>query len=426
MNRLNIFNYYRNLEANHENILTRNFLILIKNIPLVETMFFTMVEKEMSNFIDLPSFAIGDLSTEEINTQKVGDSKQVKNILDGRRLISIIISDDKLEDEVKIQSSDRGAVYDGLILADPSLVFIIENKPSKDNIWLEQLKPNAEGIDLEIIKEPCCLSWRDLIDGLNKLLQRNSIYGLEKQMLEDFIEYIGENYPWLNPYTNFGLCKEDLYLLNRRCQAIMAEIEFKGQKNQVHYHRGWKHYIESGENTIRKIALDANETDKELTIDLWLYVGDTMSAAREFYEMMDIERFLALRDKGFQLNKNFHISAISTNLLYLDGSVTLEEYIYYWKEEYPTLKQVQRGENESGFKKHFKMLEDNKIIDSSAHRQIEKKIYHTKRSSLNICPGLGIKYSWKLEDAINLDENNKFKKDFEEKLQMVFDSIKKV
>ncbi len=137
MNRLNIFNYYRNLEASHENILTRNFLILIKNIPLVETMFFTMVEKEMSNFIDLPSFAIGDLSTEEINTQKVGDSKQVKNILDGRRLISIIISDDKLEDEVKIQSSDRGAVYDGFILADPSFVFIIENKPSKDNIWLE-------------------------------------------------------------------------------------------------------------------------------------------------------------------------------------------------------------------------------------------------------------------------------------------------
>lgn len=40
-------------------------------------------------------------------------------------------------------------------------------------------------------------------------------------------------------------------------------------------------------------------------------------------------------------------------------------------------------------------------------------------------PGVGIKYTWKLEEAINLDENDDFIKELEEKINMVLIALNK-
>ena len=61
MDHLNLFNAYKNKSNNHEDELTRSFLILLKNIPLLQVMFFEMVRKEMSQY-NIDSISSGDVA----------------------------------------------------------------------------------------------------------------------------------------------------------------------------------------------------------------------------------------------------------------------------------------------------------------------------------------------------------------------------
>lgn len=69
MNHLNIFNPYKNKPHHHEDELTRSFLILLKNIPVVQMMFFEMVQQEM-NDTEVAEITLSHLSVEEMYTQK--------------------------------------------------------------------------------------------------------------------------------------------------------------------------------------------------------------------------------------------------------------------------------------------------------------------------------------------------------------------
>ena len=352
MDHLNIFNSYKNKSNNHEDELTRSFLILLKNIPIVQVMFFEMVRNELPEY-KIESISSGDLSVEEVHTQ-LSNSNDLftSDIIEGRTLVSVIISDDKLESETTVRNDDRQARYDGVILCNPSWLFIVENKPSRDNIWLGQLNPNiSEELDIKIKEKPCCLSWRRIISGLNSLIKNNMIVGLEGVLIDNFIEYVDNEYSWINPSTTFGVCKDNVYLLNKRCITAMSNVNVKGIKPEVHYHKGWKHYIESGQNTIKQIALDANSDGSDWTVELWLYAGDTMNSAKETFEKLNLEKLHILQSQGYDISKNFHVSYRSSNLLWFDGSLTMEEYIKYWKNEFKTLKQAKKTEFSDLFNK---------------------------------------------------------------------------
>jgi hypothetical protein len=420
MDHLNLFNSYKNKSNNHEDELTRSFLILIKNIPMVQVMFFEMVRSEMSD-INIDSIAGGELSIEEVYTQ-LSNTNNIFNegIIEGRTLLSIIISDDKLNSQTKVQNDTRQARYDGVILADPSWLFIIENKPLRDNIWLRQLNPNiSEDADVSIIEKPCCLSWRGILSRLNSIIQNKMVNGVEKLLIEDFIEYVDNEYPWLNPYTNFGVCKGNLYLLNKRCISIMGSYKIKGVNPEVKYHKGWKHYIESGKNTIKQIALDANEYSSDWGIDLWMIAGDTMSAARETFEKLDVDKLLELKKIGFKISTNFHLAYRSSNLLWFDGILSVEEYIRFWKKECKKLQQAKRV----NFNNLFDELEKNHIIVAEDRSTIQEKILNKNYDKLNICPGIMMKYTWNSETAVRLDKSNKFEEDFKNKVDAVFEAI---
>jgi hypothetical protein len=68
MNHLNVFNAYKSKSNSHEDELTRSFLILVKNIPMIQVMFFELIRKEMYEE-NIHSIASGDLSVEEVHTQ---------------------------------------------------------------------------------------------------------------------------------------------------------------------------------------------------------------------------------------------------------------------------------------------------------------------------------------------------------------------
>src|SRR5690554_3062057 len=109
MDHLNVFNAYKNKANSHEDELTRSFLILVKNIPIVQVMFFEMVRNEMVGG-SIQSIASGDLRIEEVYTQLSNKNHLFsKQMMEGRTLLSIIISDDKLQAEAKVKNDDRQA-----------------------------------------------------------------------------------------------------------------------------------------------------------------------------------------------------------------------------------------------------------------------------------------------------------------------------
>lgn len=248
------------------------------------------------------------------------------------------------------------------------------------------------------------------------------LHGFELQAVEDFLEYVDETFPKLNPYTSFEVCKGNIDLLNKRCRAIVANCEINGEKREVKYHRDWKYYIESGVNTVKQIALDANESKNGFTIDLWLNAGDTMNSAKETYSKLNREKLLNLQEKGFQLSNNFHVSYRSKNLEWLkNGSLSFAEYIDFWLAQYQknNIRQIKRNEFES----YFKFLENNGLISEIDLKRMEEKIFSKRYDRLNICPGFTIRYSWDGQTAIELDRENKFEKEFYEKLMEAFDAI---
>lgn len=173
MDRLNVFNPYKDKNDEHEDVLTRNFLILVKNIPSVQIAFFELVRAAM-NTVEIESLALGEIEITEVRTQ-VKSGTYLANLQD-YRVVSVLISDDKFDANHSVKASDRKAVYDGVICCDPSWVFVIENKPYVGNVWEGQLDPNSDDVkNNDLITEPCFLSWREIIKILNQIIDRLSL-----------------------------------------------------------------------------------------------------------------------------------------------------------------------------------------------------------------------------------------------------------
>lgn len=410
MQRLNIFNQYDSKENYHEDVLTRNLLILLKNIPIVQCSFLDMVREEMK--VDyIPSCINGDIVIQDVYTQ-LSDTNNLfsEPIIEGRTVVSIIISDEKLETATKVKKSERNARYDGVIVVNPNLLFIIENKPVKKNIWLEQLNPNIEDVVIE--EKPCCLSWRQILDNLNKIITFKLVSGIEETMILDFIEYIDSHYAWLNPYTNLSVCKDDLYLLRKRCISIMEETKL----GEVKYHKGWKYYIESGKDTLKELALDVERYNDDWNLHLYLYVGESMRGAERIFQKLDVNNLFKLEEIGFTIESNFHISYRASNLLWFDGKLNTLEYMQFWKKNYGNLHQIKAQD----FECYFKQLEDEGIICETDWFEIENKILCKKYPNLNICPGFKIEFIWDKATAIRMDKSQQLSKDLKEKILRVY------
>lgn len=326
MERLNIFNPYEK-DMSHEDVLSRNFLILVKNIPSVQMAFLELIRNKMPQ-IGLESIALGQLSVTESYTQVVSG-----NLLAGiqeHRILSIIISDDKYDHSHVVKESTRKARYDGEIICEPGWVFIIENKPFVGNIWEGQLDPNEEDKKgNKLIQQYCSLSWREIIEILNSIIERDMISYLEKNIINDFLEYINEAYPWLNPYSRLGFCKGIKWLINRRCGDIIKAC-FEGK--ELKYHRGWKYYIDTSaeDSIVKQVALDGDENG----ITLWMYGGDTMSSARDLYRNINNDVVRKLLDEKYLISSNFHFSFQGTGLVWFSSSeIDILDYIDFWKEK---------------------------------------------------------------------------------------------
>lgn len=183
---------------------------------MTQAIFINLVRDKMisHNLLPIPSNTSPDSKISEIATQtsKLPD-------IEGN-ILSVLISYDALTTSYEVEKNEREAIYDGVILYEPDWVFVIENKPRKQDVWVEQLSSKFKG-NFYIEPTPICLSWRDIIEHLSSSLEKNVLSSTEALLVEDFLYFIDNEFSFLNPYHTFNQCKDNKHLLNKRCNSIM-------------------------------------------------------------------------------------------------------------------------------------------------------------------------------------------------------------
>ena len=404
MDHLNCFVPYISKSSNHEDQLTRAFLILLRFVPLAQASFIDLIrEAQLENESEQIIPTHSDLHSQitSIETQ-VGSINQ-----DNGRIVSLGMTNEKWSPDTFVQPSERRAIYDGVIYYAPGWILIIENKPySKPK---EQLNPNIpKGSAITLDPNPIFLNWREVIERLSSLLERDLIQGAEALLVRDFIDFIDKNFSYLNPYTSFRICKDNNYLLKRRCISVMEKIA----PGKVKYHRGWKGFIEI-EGPVRTIDLYPEVFENgEWRIVLAMYPGATMTQAREFLNKLRKKEFLGLQEKGWKIVPDLHLSFRATNIA-TRTKKSLEEYILYWQTEKRLISQVHR----SNFITLFQELKDKNLISEEDIPKLEEQFINSKRQTLNICPGLALYYSWSKPKAIELDSQDRFEEELRFRIQ---------
>ena len=415
MNRLNVFNYYKDKKQSHEDVLTRNFMILLKNIPFVQAGFIELIRKQNPE-INIPSIILDELKVSEVYTQ-VNSGTSVLSDKQGYKILSIIISDDTFKTQHEVTESTREARYDGVVLCDPQWLFIIENKPSVHKIWEEQLDPNyIDAENNELIRNPCALSWRSIIGMLNNGLDSLLSSNIEKTIVSDFLEYVDCYYPTLNPYDNFKLCKENIRLLEKRCNEILLKCF---PKKDLLFNPKWGHYYIMGDDgIILNISLyyDSNN------IVLCMNAGDTMNAARKLYERIQIKKLNDLVNSNIEILPNLKFDFNGTGIAWFSTtSITMIDYIEYWQDSQKNsqINQVSMDDVRS----FYDNLVLKKIIDPN-DEYLAEKMTSKHYQKFNVCPGLSIKYYWNINQAKELDSKGQFFAECKKKIESVFSLYK--
>lgn len=408
MDHLNIFNPYENKPLNHEDQLTRALLILVKNAKVIELAFTDLIIDQMVNVgcKSIPKrLTEGTAGIDVVKTQIWSSTKNELTAASGR-LVSVLITDKKLEANHRVERTERVAVYDAIIRYKPDWIFVVENKPDHRNVWVDQMSA-AFSESFEVEPQPIILSWQEIITRISTINENALLQGAEASLADDFVDFVAHQFPELNPYDRFGLCKGNPYLLDRRCLSLMEDSKL----GPVDYHRGWHHYIELTDGAAKQIALYPHTPpDGKWEICLALYPGATINQARHFYSHLKLDEVLRLPDAGWQARPNFHFAFRSSNLVYTAVSCSLKAYLEFWVNQVKAnaLGQVQRKDWDTLFKTLAKagMLSDQDDV------QIREKIVNTRMDRINVCPEVELLFRWSHVDAIDLDNKGAFLSSF--------------
>jgi hypothetical protein len=391
----------------------------MRNIKIVEMTVMDLIIEEMERIgchPVPPRLTKSKAGIDLVKTQVWSRTKEELGNQNGR-LVSVLLTDEKLKPEHRVTRTERVGVYDGIIRYKPEWIFVIENKPDHRNVWVEQLSSTfSESFDIE--DKPVVLRWQEIITRISVLKENGLVQGSDASLLEDFLDFVSDQFPELNPYERFGLCKGDPYLLTRRCISIMEESKL----GPVDYHRGWHYYIETADTpSIKEITIFPERLpDGEWEIRLELYPGDTINQARQFYSTLKLKEFAGLTQRSWEISPNLHFAFRSSNLVWTTVSCPLDQYLQYWQTEVKkgALRQMPRYE----WNNYFRNLKLLRMLSEEDEPDLTKKIIDTGMQKINVCPGVGCRYKWTKSDAISLDDKGAFVLVFKEKVKECFDT----
>lgn len=406
MDRLNCFSPYTSKAPWHEDQLTRAFLVLVRFSPIVHASFLDLVrerQEQRGATLQIPPLSALSNQTFSIQTQRRSVSQ-----LTGTA-ISVLMTDEHWTPEHAIGETDRVPVYDGLLYYDPDWILVIENKPWSKDVWESQLNlrlqtDHAIKVDPKLVD----LRWADVIYRINGLLERNLVRGAEAEMVHDFVEFVGTHFAYLNPYTSLTVCGGSDMLIRKRCTVILEELDI----GPVEYHRGWNYVAKLSNGAARQVWLYLESQESKIV--LGMAPGDTLNQAKEFFDTVDRDMFLNLRDEGWTILPNLHFSFGPRHLFWPNGPIGLKDYFAFWADRPSLFGQIKRSD---GFDKAFDRMLGEELVAESDRDLWDQKVVNTKRQSVYVCPGFDVSTTWTLADAEALDHGDKLRSLIDEKIR---------
>ena len=408
----NLYRGYERKTPGHEDNLTRAFLIVLRGVPLAHAVWLRLVDEgHRSNEGDgVPSF--DSLRDPTVLTQ-------VSRLPDAvGRIVSLVQTDeDYFADDVT--ASDRRQVLDGVVSYAPDLAIVIENKPYHGDIWQGQLNVNVTdlGADEEtaVDPRPACVKWRSVIAAWARLLEAGHLGVAERVFVEDFLEYVEEFFPQLQPYSTIGQCGRSEPRLQRRCRNILEAIA----PGDVKWATSWGWYIDVPEHAAAiRLALIPRGAGDDQRLDVELALGDTVGQARTLYRDFGEGVLDKLANEGWTLHPNLHLSFMQQNVQYPTCKRDPRSYWAFWTEhEGSWVRRVHRDE----WPELLRFLIAHDLMVGAEEREFHRNFTETKRMSLNVCPGLVIRKTTTLDDAVEADQRGQLQGLIEATMRWVAD-----
>ncbi|MFV0199184.1 hypothetical protein OBK01_13425 [Empedobacter falsenii] len=403
MSHLNYFLPYNKGTDHHEDHLTRAFLVLLKHSNIALQQFYSYVFHNL-----------GDPSTDNLKPlhqfplTEVNFETQVGSLPEADTYVSILITNDTFEITKEIVPIERTPIYDGVIDFNGKLVFFIETKPNKNNVWENQLCPAIKDIpeESELLKNVAVLEWKEIINILHGINESNITSYHDKLLINDFFELINLNFDYLNPFNDFSKCRSS-YLANKRIEQILKEISVTTEK--VKHHSGWGYYIELDFPEIKKIALllhtDNNGNWTGLTIGGDF--GSTVSQARAFYTNIQSHKIIT-ELANFNAYCNLHLAFKNQNLVFIGSpEYCLPKYFDYWKSDvWNNFGGVLKDKLNGSYLNEY-VTEGILTYNQEKQDEVTNVIMNKGYTRINICPAIYIEHYISKEEAIKLDKDGK-------------------
>lgn len=404
MSGLNYFMPLERVPGNYENPLTRAFLSTLRVSPSLLISFYQLVRDGISDpgaQAQLPKQDALELDDVLIECQKGSLGSEAMTY------VSVLITNDPIDFPGTITRSDRNAIYDGVISFGNGLKLFIENKPRNEHVWHGQMSPKVSDVPEQatLVEKPSIISWRVLIDTLNRLISYSAISGSERQILVDLREYINQFHGYLNPYKQLDQCGDHAELIWLRVEAILKGIALKPEL--VKYQQGWAYYIETeGHTGIDRVGLIVEDIGKpNWSLKLFIGYADTVKQSRDFYKKdLDFSVFDKFEQQDLTPHGNFHLSFMQRHLVwYWTDRKMVEAYLRYWHDNTEPIRQYKQDEIQIALDQWFKA---GILIDDEKRRaELDETLFQTKRSTVNVSPGFVLTRTWSKDKAIKLDRN---------------------
>ena len=407
---LNIFEPYRRKGPTHEDALTRAFLLVLRGVPVAHAAWLHLVDQAHR-----ANEGSGVPHLHELSAPQV--FMQTSTVPEGvERMISLVQTDEHVPVPKDAKSSERRQVLDGVV-AYQDLAIVIENKPWHRNIWTGQLNVNVEeGVihDTHV----ACVTWKNIVVAWSRLLEAGHLGTAETVLLNDFLDYVEEHFPALRPYSKVKLCGNDPGRLARRCKAVLEALTPEAPE-RVDRHRGWGHYLrlDTG-GCATQIGFFPANRGRSLVLDL--APADTGAQAKVLYGSVDYEAVATLLEgERWSGQTNFHLGHVTSNLFHKPSPLTLDAYWAVWVAQRRTIRRWRKPE----FDDAWAFLQQHQVVEPNLEVEWQATTTRTARKTIDIRPGIRLRWTLLVEEAVILDERGQLENVVKAAIQEVAEAL---
>jgi hypothetical protein len=313
--RLNFFDPWERLPANHENQLTRALLVVLRCCPIAQQAWLSLIDPKLPlHSLPRPTF-----DTQRAKILKGGGQPKTDEPMKG---ISVLCSADAHTDAPgAVLESDRGQVLDGIIRYSDELVIVLESKldgPARDR---QARNINLHGQPIAFDGHVRRISWRDLLATFSDLARedRGLTSGAEKEVLGDFLTFVDANFPRLGPFSTLARCAGEPSRVRRRLSGVLREVLLGSDST-----------IPGSHAAVITAYLVYDEKNRH--VGLHMYPADTLQQARVFYNRPNaVEGILKLAQDNWKISPNFHFGFMAKGFDWTTTTRPLASYLVYWQ-----------------------------------------------------------------------------------------------